>query len=246
MGALFVSATLLGSSAALIVHAINSWIPLFEHSQIALHDISYSTLPLLSSSSSSALQLCHTVEMDANHLSVALAAAGASIATKEWIFRITRDAAVKTRSPVLMANAWHHRTDGMSSIVAVVGILGALVGFPLIDSIGSAVVATTIGSTGFKMWVKAFNTLIDRGPQQEKVDKLSEIIKKHLKEEYRIKSLDIRSSGGYYQIIVKLYCDDDSKNLEDFCEDKEQLRSEILKERCGIQRIDFDLEMLPN
>lgn len=245
MGALFVSATLLGSSGALIMHAINSWIPLMQKSQEALNgitDISF----LTTNTTQSALQLCHTVEMDTNHLAVALAAAGASIATKEWIFRITKDAAVKTRSPVLMANAWHHRTDGMSSVVAVVGILGAMVGFPLVDSIGSAVVATTIGSTGYKMWVKAFRTLIDRGPKPETVEKLTEIIKKHLKDEYSINSLDIRSSGGYYQIVVKLRCDDDSKNLEDFVADKEELRSEIIKERCGIQRIDFDLEMLSN
>lgn len=240
MGALFVSATLLGSSGALIVHAINSWIPLLEKTK-EITDISF----LASNTTTSAIQLCHTVEMDTNHLAVALAAAGASIATKEWIFRITKDAAIKTRSPVLMANAWHHRTDGMSSIVAVVGILGAMVGFPLVDSIGSAVVATTIGATGYKMWVKAFRTLIDRGPKPETVEKLTEIIKKHLKDEYRINSLDIRSSGGYYQIVVKLRCDDESKNLEDFVADKEQLRSELLKERCGIQRIDFDLEILP-
>lgn len=68
----------------------------------------------------------HSIGIEETNLYIGLAAAAVSVLTKEWIFRITKDAAVKTRSPVLMANAWHHRTDGLSSLVAIAGILGTI------------------------------------------------------------------------------------------------------------------------
>ena len=62
---------------------------------------------------------------------IALVAAVVSIAVKEWMYWYTRAAAKKINSGALMADAWHHRSDSLSSIGAFVGILGARLGFPI-------------------------------------------------------------------------------------------------------------------
>jgi len=58
---------------------------------------------------------------------IALAAAVISVASKEWIYRATKKVAQKWNSSILLANAWHHRSDAVSSLVALVGIGGAMV-----------------------------------------------------------------------------------------------------------------------
>ena len=69
--------------------------------------------------------------------------AAASIVSKEWLFRITRKVAEQENSPVLLANAYHHRSDAYSSVVALVAILGSgwFPALPL-DPIGGAYIFT--------------------------------------------------------------------------------------------------------
>ena len=68
---------------------------------------------------------------------LALIAAVVSIVVKEWMFWYTRGAAKKINSGALMADAWHHRSDALSSIGAFVGIFGARLGYPILDPIAS-------------------------------------------------------------------------------------------------------------
>ena len=68
---------------------------------------------------------------------LALIAAVVSIVVKEWMFWYTRGAAKKINSGALMADAWHHRSDAMSSVGAFVGIFGARMGYPILDPIAS-------------------------------------------------------------------------------------------------------------
>ena len=65
--------------------------------------------------------------------SMALIAAIVSILVKEWMYWYTRAAAKKINSGALMADAWHHRSDALSSIGAFIGIFGARLGFPVLD-----------------------------------------------------------------------------------------------------------------
>ena len=62
---------------------------------------------------------------------LALGAAVISIVVKEWMFWYTRAAARKLKSGALMADAWHHRSDALSSVGALIGILGARMGMPV-------------------------------------------------------------------------------------------------------------------
>ena len=63
-----------------------------------------------------------------------------SIAVKEWQYWFTRAAAKKINSGALMADAWHHRSDALSSVGALVGIAGARMGFPVLDPVASVVI----------------------------------------------------------------------------------------------------------
>ena len=76
---------------------------------------------------------------------LALIAAVVSIVVKEWMFWYTRGAAKKINSGALMADAWHHRSDAMSSVGAFVGIFGARMGYPILDPLASVVICLLIG-----------------------------------------------------------------------------------------------------
>lgn len=78
----------------------------------------------------------------------ALAVALVSIVSKEWLFRITRDVGQRANSPSTIANAHHHRSDAMSSIAAAVGIVGALLGVSVADTLAAAVVGAMVMKTG--------------------------------------------------------------------------------------------------
>lgn len=65
---------------------------------------------------------------------LALVMAGLSILSKEWLFRITKQVGERLRSPVVIANAWHHRSDAYSSVLALFSIGWAMVGFPAADA----------------------------------------------------------------------------------------------------------------
>ena len=80
---------------------------------------------------------------------LALVAAVVSIVVKEVMFWYTRHYAKKIDSSALMADAWHHRSDALSSIGALIGIGGAIMGFPIMDSIASLVIFGFIAKAAY-------------------------------------------------------------------------------------------------
>ena len=93
--------------------------------------------------------------------SIALVAAAVSILSKELLYRATAVVGNRLNSQVLIANAWHHRSDALSSIVALVGIAGARVGFPLLDPIAGLFVAAMVALTGVQLGWDAMKELTD-------------------------------------------------------------------------------------
>ena len=75
---------------------------------------------------------------------IALIAAVLSIVTKEWMFWYTRSGAKKLSSTALMADAWHHRSDALSSVGALIGIGLSMAGFPIFDPIASIIICVLI------------------------------------------------------------------------------------------------------
>ena len=93
---------------------------------------------------------------------LALAAAVISIVVKEWMYWYTRAAAKKINSGALMADAWHHRSDSLSSIGAFAGILGARLGFPVLDPLASIIICIFIGKASWDIFHDAMNKMVDK------------------------------------------------------------------------------------
>jgi cation diffusion facilitator family transporter len=97
----------------------------------------------------------------------ALVAAVVSVAVKEWMYRYTRAAALKTDSGALMADAWHHRSDALSSVGAFAGILGARLGFPALDAAAGAVICLFILKAAYDVFMDAVNKMVDKSCDAE-------------------------------------------------------------------------------
>ena len=110
---------------------------------------------------------------------IALVAAIVSIASKEWVFRITRKVADEVQSSALEANAWHHRSDAMSSIGTAIGIGGAvLLGseWAVLDPIAAVVVSVFIIKTAFALIRKSSGELLEERLPRETENHIREIV----------------------------------------------------------------------
>lgn len=92
---------------------------------------------------------------------LALVMAGISVVANEWLFRITQRAGQQLHLPILVSNAWHHRSDAASSLVVVVGLVGALFGWYFLDALAAIVVSLMIFHMGFKLIWSGLLELID-------------------------------------------------------------------------------------
>ncbi|GJL76555.1 MAG TPA: cation diffusion facilitator family transporter [Nitrosomonas sp.] len=101
---------------------------------------------------------------------LALAVAVGSVVSKEWVYRYTVAAARRLRSDMLMANAWHSRSDAISSIVVVLGIAGTMYGYPYLDAVAAVVVAAMIAKIGFNLVRSSTRELIDTALERDEVD----------------------------------------------------------------------------
>lgn len=101
---------------------------------------------------------------------IALIAAIVSIAVKEGMFWYTRHWARVIRSSAFEADAWHHRSDAMSSIGALVGVGGSMLGYPVLDPIASVVICLFILKQGISITYDALKKMLDTscGEQFEK------------------------------------------------------------------------------
>lgn len=107
---------------------------------------------------------------------LALGAAILSIVVKEWMYWYTRAAAKKINSGALMADAWHHRSDALSSVGALIGIAGARLGFPVLDPVASVVICLFILKAAFEIFKDAMDKMVDKSCDEETVVHIREII----------------------------------------------------------------------
>lgn len=103
------------------------------------------------------------------HLS-ALWVALAALVAKECLFRYMLRIATAVKSGMLVANAWHARSDAASSLVVACGIGGNLLGYPLLDPIAALIVGCMVGKMGWSFGWDALNDLMDRGADAQEVD----------------------------------------------------------------------------
>lgn len=100
-----------------------------------------------------------------------------SILVKEYQYRITIKIANKINSPALKADAWHHRSDALSSIAAFVGIGGAMLGIKILDPIASIVVALFVAKVGLEILIGSTNELMDVSIDTEQEEQIKQIAK---------------------------------------------------------------------
>ena len=98
---------------------------------------------------------------------LALIAAILSIVVKEAMFWYTRINAKRIDSGALMADAWHHRSDALSSVGALIGIGGAQLGFPVMDSIASLVICIFILKAAYDIFKHAIDKMVDKACDEE-------------------------------------------------------------------------------
>ncbi|HEA53321.1 hypothetical protein LCGC14_0780820 [marine sediment metagenome] len=104
-----------------------------------------------------------------------LIAAGVSVAGKEWIFRYTRRVGQAIRSDLIIANAWHSRTDAFSSAVVLVSTAGAMLGLVWLDLLAAVVIAAIIIHVGWKFTWDSVQELVDTGLSPDDTDMLKTI-----------------------------------------------------------------------
>ena len=108
---------------------------------------------------------------DYSHLqapgTIALVAAIVSILTKEGMFWYTRHYAKILDSAAFMADAWHHRSDAFSSVGSLIGIGGAMLGFPVLDPLASVVICIFILKVAFDIFKDAIDKMVDKACDEQ-------------------------------------------------------------------------------
>lgn len=107
---------------------------------------------------------------------MALYAAIFSILANEALYHYTTRAARRIKSDMLQANAWHHRSDAVSSIVVLVGVAGTMAGLPYLDAIAAVAVGLMVAKIGWDLGWPAFQELVDEGLDEERLETIREII----------------------------------------------------------------------
>jgi len=117
----------------------------------------------------SALQKLEAPETIATAHASALWVALAAIVAKELLFRYMLQVAKAVKSSMLVANAWHARSDAASSLVVSIGLMGNLAGYPLLDPIAALIVGFMVGKMGWSFGWDAMHDLMDRAVDEEEV-----------------------------------------------------------------------------
>ena len=100
---------------------------------------------------------------------VALWVAGGALIAKELLFRYMLAVAKRVKSSMLVANAWHARSDAASSLVVGIGIAGNLAGYPILDPIAALIVGFMVARMGWSFSWDALHDLMDRGATEQEV-----------------------------------------------------------------------------
>jgi len=157
---------------------------------------------------------------------IALLAAIISILTKEAMYWYTVFAARKINSGSLKADAWHHRSDALSSVGSLIGIAGAMCGVKVLDPAASVVISVFIIKAAYDITKDAIDKMIDKSCDKETVAKMSTIVT----EQEGVKRLDLirtRLFGNKIYVDIEISADENlslresheiSKNVHDAIE----------------------------
>lgn len=137
---------------------------------------------------------------------LALIAAVLSIAAKEVMFWYTRFYARRIDSSALMADAWHHRSDAFSSVGALIGIWGARMGFPVMDSLASLVIFVFIVKAAYDIFKDAVDKMVDHSCDEELEKQIYDAIMQN-KNVLGIDLLHTRMFGNKIYVDIEIVVD---------------------------------------
>ena len=166
---------------------------------------------------------------------LALIAAIVSIVVKEAMFWYTKINAKRIDSSALMADAWHHRSDALSSIGALIGIGGARLGFPIADSIASLVICFFIAKASYDIFRDAIDKMVDHSWDSANEQALREFIKDE-EGVFGIDSLRTRVFGTKVYVDVEIAVDAELK-LKDAHAIAERVHDHIEKQFNKVKHI---------
>ena len=166
---------------------------------------------------------------------IALIAAVVSIATKEGMFWYTRHYAKVLNSAAFMADAWHHRSDALSSIGSLIGIGGAMLGFPILDPLASVAIAVCIIKVAYDILKDAVAKMLDTACSSEYEKKLADFISAQDGVD-RLDVLHTRMFGNKIYIDAEISVDGD-KSLTDAHEIAESVHTQVEKHFDNIKHI---------
>ena len=167
-----------------------------------------------------------------------------SIAVKEYQYQITIRVAKRNNSSVLKADAWHHRSDALSSIAAFIGIGGAILGFKILDPIATIIVAIVVVKVGINILKSSCDELMDSSISKEDIREIKLLIDNN-ENVYGIKDFKSRKYGAVAYIDMSIFIDK-SKSLEEAHDIADKLERNIISNLGYIKEINIHTEPFKN
>ncbi len=174
---------------------------------------------------------------------IAMWVAIASIISKEWLYRKTRDVAKKTHSAALYANAWHHRSDAFSSVAVLVGLVSLRFGFEYGDRFATSAVGLMMILASMKVLESCIREFSDCSVDQDIINEIESVIRsnKHVRQWHKLRT---RSVGRDLFLDLHILVDPEisvtmAHEISDRLED--DLRSHIQRPMNIIVHIEPDL-----
>lgn len=165
----------------------------------------------------------------------ALAVACISIIGKEIMYQYTIRVANKIKSESLKADAWHHRSDALSSIGTLIGIILSRMGYKFCDPLVSIIIAILICKVAYEIFIEATNKLVDKSCDEETIKKIEKVVLKQ-KGVLGIDDIKTRIFGNKIYVDIEIALDG-NKSLNETHKIAEKVHDKVEKKFDNIKHI---------
>ncbi len=138
---------------------------------------------------------------------ITLAVAALAIISKEGMYWYTRSVAKKINSGALLADALHHRNDALTSVGSLIGISGAMLGYPIFDPLAAIAICLMIIKGAYDVFTDAIDRMVDRSCDEETAAKMQELIATQRGVDH-VDKLQTRIFGSRVYVDVEVSADD--------------------------------------
>jgi cation diffusion facilitator family transporter len=190
---------------------------------------------LLAAAAGIAWEALRRFGMPVEPAAITLWAAALSIAVKEGLFQVTLRVGRRYDSPLVVTNAWHHRSDALSSVAAFAGIAGARMGFPILDPAAAVVVSALIVKMAVSLLLDALHEVTDTALQRDMLRDLGADVRR-LPGVVNLHELRARRMGA--RVLVDLHVEvDGSTTVSDGHQVAERVRQFVFREQAGVSEV---------